>query len=54
MLILALIGELPPEDKPFPRLARGRWLAALKANLDLIYGDEDADEPALLPGSDRA
>lgn len=41
MLILALVGELPPEDKPFPRRARERWLAALTANLDLIYGGED-------------
>lgn len=46
LLIQGLIGELPPRGKPFPRTARERWLEALKVNLDLLYGDDDEDEPA--------
>jgi hypothetical protein len=45
LLIQGLIAELPLRTKPFSRQARERWLAALKVNLDLVYGDEDeADE----------
>lgn len=43
LLIQGLIGELPPRGKPFKRQARERWLAALKVNLDLIYGEDDED-----------
>lgn len=43
LLIQGLIEELPPRGKPFPKQVRERWLAALKVNLDLIYGDEDED-----------
>lgn len=41
LLIQGLIAELPPRGKPFPRAARERWLAALKVNLDLVYGEDD-------------
>lgn len=44
LLIQGLIGELPPRGKPFPRRARERWLAALKVNLDLVYGEADDNE----------
>jgi hypothetical protein len=49
LLIQGLIGELPPRSKPFPAKARERWLAALKVNLDLVYGEADDEEP----GSDH-
>jgi hypothetical protein len=44
LLIQGLIVELPPRGKPFPRQARERWLAALKVNLDLVYGDDESSE----------
>jgi hypothetical protein len=43
LLIQGLIGELPARGQPFPRAARERWMAALKVNLDLIYGDDDKE-----------
>jgi hypothetical protein len=44
LLIQGLIAELPPRGKPFPRAMRERWLAALKVNLDLVYGDASEQE----------
>ena len=43
LLIQGLVDELPPRGKPFSRQARERWLAALKVNLDLIYGEDEED-----------
>lgn len=44
LLIQGLIAELPARGKPFSRAARERWLAALKVNLDLVYGDAEEDK----------
>ena len=41
LLIPALFARLPPCGEPFPQKARDRWMAALKASIDLIYGDDD-------------
>lgn len=37
-LIQAMIDRLPKPGDAFPRVDRDRWLALMKANMDLVYG----------------
>ena len=44
-LIQAMIDRLPKPGDEFPRVERERWLALMKANMDLVYG-QTGDEIA--------
>lgn len=45
-LIQAMIDRLPKPGDAFPRVERERWLALMKANMDLVYGST-GDEPTM-------
>jgi hypothetical protein len=49
-LIQAMIDRLPKPGDEFPRVERERWLALMKANMDLVYG-QTGDMPPIVQGN---
>jgi hypothetical protein len=46
-LVRELVALLPGDGEPFPDPARKRWVVALEAAVELLYGEEDdAAQPA--------
>ncbi len=46
-LIQAMIDRLPKPGDEFPRVERERWLALMKANMDLVYGQTGEEQATL-------
>ena len=44
-LVRELVALLPGDGEPFPEPARKRWVIAIEAAVELLYGEGDDDQP---------